>query len=142
MDNQRYIQFINAIIDQTKKSKIHWHYLDSNKDLYEGMHWTETEEKFGLMVPKEIIYPNFNREDSFYTTINGTYIVLFVFRSEPATMYVVPNTYKKVVQLTADQYGEYITRLLNLVQSQFPDGETFIDNLLAKNGEADNNQHG
>ena len=59
-----------------------------------------------------------------------TYVVLYVWNNNPAKLYVVPNTYKKVVKLEPDEYGEYITRLLNLVQSQFPSGEAFIDSIL------------
>lgn len=36
----------------------------------------------------------------------------------------------KVVILSPDLYGEFITRLLNLVQSQFPSGDAFIDSFL------------
>ena len=64
--------------------------------------------------------------------MRDTYIVLLTMGREPADLYVVPNTYKKVVELKADEYGDLITRLLNLVQEQFPDGERFIDDLLAE----------
>ena len=40
------------------------------------------------------------------------------------------ETYKKVVEFSPDEYGEYITRLLNLVQSQFPSADAFIDDFL------------
>ena len=143
MADQRYIKFIEYIISLTKQAEISWKYLDSNKALYESMHWvTEGEEKWSLLGNRTVLYPEFNREESFYVGINDANVVLLVRNSEPASMYVVPYTYKKVVQLDADEYGEYITRLHNLVESQFPDGETFIDNLLAQNDEADNNQHG
>ena len=45
-------------------------------------------------------------------------------------VYVVPSTFKNTVYLSAEIYGDIITRLLNLVQSQFPDGEVFIDKFL------------
>lgn len=43
---------------------------------------------------------------------------------------VILETYKKVVEFSPDEYGEYITRLLNLVQSQFPSADAFIDDFL------------
>ena len=81
---------------------------------------------------KETITPDFNQEDSFFAHMGDMYIVIYVWYNEPAKLYIVPKTYKKVTVLPADEYGEYITRLLNLVQSQFPNAETFIDNFLKK----------
>ena len=74
-----------------------------------------------------------HEENSFYAKINETYVVLRVRRANlPADLYVVPYTYKRVVKMAADEYGEYITRLMNLVQNEFPDGKSFIDKLLAE----------
>ena len=74
--------------------------------------------------------PNFNTEDSFYANKNGTNIVIYVSTNQPASLFIVPETYKKVVEFSPDEYGEYITRLLNLVQSQFPSADAFIDDFL------------
>lgn len=132
MSEQRYVDFIEKIIERTKEKKIAWRYLDTNKALYEGMHWTTTKTDFGFLASiKEITLPDFNQEDSFYANIDGTYIVIYVWKDQPASLYVVPETYKKVVWLTPDEYGASITRLLNLVQSQFPSGEGFIDSILS-----------
>ena len=89
MVDNRYIDFLNKLINETKERKIDWKYLDSNKPLYEGMNWTTT-----------------------------------------STDFIVPGTYKKIVELAPEDYGEYITRLLNLVQSQFPSADAFIDDFL------------
>jgi len=132
MSEQRYVDFIENIIERTKEKKIAWQYLDTNKKLYEGMHWTTTKTDFSFLVDfKEVTLPNFNQEDSFYANVGGTYIVIYVWKDQPASLYVVPETYKKVVRLTPDEYGASITRLLNLVQSQFPSGEGFIDSILS-----------
>ena len=40
---------------------------------------------------------DFNREDSFYANENGTFIVIFVWGNQPAKLYVVPETFKKIV---------------------------------------------
>lgn len=53
-----------------------------------------------------------------------------VSTNQPASLFIVPETYKKVVEFSPDEYGEYITRLLNLVQSQFPSADAFIDDFL------------
>lgn len=79
---------------------------------------------------KEKLKPNFNTEDSFYANKNGTNIVIYVSTNQPASLFIVPETYKKVVEFSPDEYGEYITRLLNLVQSQFPSADAFIDDFL------------
>lgn len=131
MAEKKYIEFLNKLIDDTKERKIEWKYLDKNKILYEGMNWTKVSSVLGLFSgEKEKTYADFNVEDSFYTTVNETYIVIYVYGTQLATLYVIPRTFKKVVILSPDLYGEFITRLLNLVQSQFPSGEAFIDSFL------------
>lgn len=133
MDNERYVFLLEKIIEDTKENKVVWHYLDSNYSLYEGMNWTKTKTEFGFFPAKEKVYPNFDVENSFYTLIRDTYIVLLVYSNQPAILYVVPKTYKRVVALSPDKYGELITRLLNLVESKFPDGEDFIEEYIGKN---------
>lgn len=133
MDNEKYISFLKKVIEDTKEKKMVWHYLDSNASLYEGMNWTKKETEYNFFSTKEKVHPDFDTEDSFYTSIGNTFIVLFVDNSQPAILYVVPNTYKKVVTLSPDEYGELITRLLNLVESQFPNGENFIEEYIGKN---------
>ena len=131
MADNRYVDFLNKLINETKEKKINWKYLDSNKSLYEGMNWTYTSTEYSLFVgEKEKLKPNFNTEDSFYANKNGTYIVIYVSTNQPASLFIVPETYKKVVEFSPDEYGEYITRLLNLVQSQFPSADAFIDDFL------------
>ena len=136
MADQRYTEFIEKIISRTKSNSLNWSYLDTKKELYEGMGWVNTKTEYELFRGnKEIITPDFNVEDSFYTNIDNMYIVIYVWRDQPAKLYIVPYTYKKVTSLTPDEYGEYITRLLNLVQSQFPNAETFIDSFLENEGD-------
>ncbi len=134
MAEQTYIDFISGIISDTKDKKLNWRYLDSNESLYKGMNWTNTKTDFSLFsTEREKVIPNFNTEDSFYTNIGDMYIVIYVWKSNPAVLYVVPNTYKKVVSLNPEEYGEYITRLLNLVQNQFPNADSFISKYVDKN---------
>ena len=133
MANNKYVDFIIRITQQTKDKKLNWRYLDTNKALYEGMGWVNTRPQLALFSPdREVKTPNFNQENSFCTCVDGMFIVLYVWYDEPAKMFVIPDTYKKVVTLLPDEYGEHITKLLNLVQSQFPNAESFIDNYLSK----------
>ncbi len=130
MVEEKYGMFLMKILQMTKEERISWDYLDQNESLYSGMNWIRTSTRFGIFGEKETVSPNFDREDSFYAKIGETSIVILVKNNQPATLYVVPNTYKKVVRFDADEYGELITRLRNLVQSKFPSGEVFIDELL------------
>lgn len=135
MADQRYVAFIEGLIQQTKEKKLSWRYLDQNERLYAGMGWTRAKATYGLFTGghEELVH-DFNREDSFFANIGDMYVVLYVWGSQPAKLYVVPNTYKKVTTLTPEEYGEHITRLLNLVQSQFPSAEAFIDKFLGNQG--------
>lgn len=131
MADSRYVEFIEKIILKTKNNRLRWRYLDTKEELYESMGWTKTKTEYEIFGGnKEIITPNFNVEDSFFANIENMYIVIYVWRDQPAKLYIIPNTYKKVTTLTPDEYGEHITRLLNIVQSQFPNAESFIDSFL------------
>lgn len=130
----RYATFLEEILQKTKGNNLKWNYLDENKSLYEGMNWTKSSTHIGPFGEQVKLHPNFDIENSFYCRIEGTFLVILVQNNKPATFYIVPNTFKKVVVLKADEYGNLITRLLNLVQSFFPDGEAFIDSILRDSG--------
>lgn len=133
MVEQKYIDFLTMLISTTKAQKLDWKYLDSNYNLFSSMNWVKSTYLNALLgIPKT--EPDFDTEDSFYIEDNGVYIVLLVHTGQPANLYVIPNTFKKIILLTAEEYGEYITRLLNLVQSQFPNGDEYIEKFLQKNG--------
>lgn len=140
MVDNKLVSFILKIIQQTKEKKMEWKYLDENRTLYEGMGWANKKVNYGFFSPTtETITPNFNIEDSFFTRIGDMCIVIYVRNDTPASLFVVPNTYKKVVVLTPDEYGDYITQLLNLVESQFPNAESFIDDFLDEKSVDGNN---
>lgn len=133
MAEDRNKNFIARIIQQTKDDKLKWDYLDSNQILYQGMGWVTKKVDFGFFSSKETLTPNFNVEDSFYARIQNMNIVIYVRGDKPAQLFVVPDTFKKVVTLSPDEYGDSITQLLNLVQSKFPDAASFIDKYLNNN---------
>lgn len=122
MADRQIIAFIKTLILKTKNNEIKWEYLDSNQSLYENMDWTEWD------YLSNSSSPNFNTEDSFYTFIDGTYIVLHVPNYSPATLHVIPSTFKKIRKFEPEEYGSHITRLLNIVQAQFPSADQFIKN--------------
>lgn len=131
MSDAKYIRFISEILKRTKEKRLEWRYLDTNQALYEGMGWVNKKIEYGFFTPnKVVVSPDFNDEDSFFARIDNVFVVIYVKQNQPAKLFVVPETYKKVVVLTPNEYGEYITQLLNLVQSQFPDGESFIDGII------------
>ena len=133
MADQRYVSFIEALIQQTKGKKLNWRYLDREETLCEEMGWVKTTSLFApISGVKSAPTHNFDTENSFYVNVSGTYVVLYVWNNQPARLYVIPSTFKKVATLTPEEYGEHITRLLNLVQSLFPSAEAFIDTFLAR----------
>ena len=133
MDNNKYIAFIRKLLRKNKEGTVEWKYLDSNLQLCQGMHWTENNAfttMASVVAGKDAHYFDFNVESSFYCKISDYYVVLYVQDNNPAVMLIIPPTFKSVLQLTPDEYGEYITRLLNLVQSKFPTADAFIDQFL------------
>lgn len=130
MADDRYANFLEKVLELTKSCTLSWKYLDGNKSLCEGMKWIRTFSGVGaFLISNDVIF-DFNTEKSFYCRSDDTYVVLLVDGTQPANIYIVPSTFKNIVFLSAEIYGDIITRLLNVVQSQFPDGETFIDNFL------------
>ena len=138
MDRNTYIRFIKKLINQTKEKQIKWEYLDQNRQLCTSMNWVECT-TIPKTIPKTI--PEmlsgriehtyvFDVERSFYCTMNETNIVLYVMNGNPASIFVIPPTFKKIVVLSPDEYGDYITRLLNLVESQFLSADMFINDFL------------
>lgn len=125
-------RFVDALIRKTKFKDITWQYLDSNASLCKRMGWMSENLLASLTGSESSL--NFNAEDSFYIEVDGTYVVIYVEGNNPASLYVIPPTFKKILHLGADEYGEGITRLLNMVQSQFPNAEQFVKNFLFKKG--------
>ena len=129
MPETKYTVLLENIIQRTKERQLHWQYLDSDADLYKNMGWETDSYPLGMLVSGGS-RPNFDTEESFYTSDKGYKIVLLVRGNSPARFFVIPSTYKRVLQLNAAEYGEHITRLLNLVRSQFPDAEDYVNRIL------------
>ena len=120
MADRKIILFIDALIAKTKNKEMIWSFLDENKALYERMGWCEYD-----FIGNSIL--SFDVESSFYTKAkDGTYVVLYVADNAPATLYVIPRTFRMIRCLEAVDYGRSITRLFNIVQSQFPSADKFI----------------
>ena len=134
MVEKKYINFIEKLTKMTKDNLIKWEYLDSSTHLCQNMNWMEGDSGLlaitGAISGKLERTYEFDRERSFYCKSNENYIVLYVTTGNPAIMFVIPPTFKKIIQLLPEDYGDYITRLLNLVESQFPSADAFIDDFL------------
>lgn len=134
MADQKYVNFITALINATKNDSIEWSYLDSNKLLYQGMRWVKATTIYDNLIGNTSPIPDFNVESSFYTSQDDGYIALYVHGNNPAELFIIPGTFKSVVHMSADEYGEYITRLLNIVHSKFPSGDAMIDSFIGSKG--------
>lgn len=134
MAENKYTSFILKLINRTKEEQITWSYLDQNVQLCREMNWLDDDNVFSAvsqaLVGKNRRSFSFNVEDSFYCKVNDNHIVLYVTDNDPATLFVIPPTCKSIVQLTPDEYGSLITRLLNLVKNQFPSADAFINDFL------------
>lgn len=130
---EKNIVFIEEAIRRTKEHSISWDYLDKNKEICKGMEWVKPESNLlTLFSPKECERLDFDVDNSFYAKVDNTYIVLRVKWNSLADLFVIPYTFKKVLKLSSEEYGEYVTRLLNLVQSQFPNAEDFINKFIGE----------
>lgn len=123
MAEKVFTAFIEKILKKTRENKIKWKYLDSFDDLYTKMGWADA----------IIGMPTFDTEKSFFTQIDAYFIVLLTDEKNLTDLYVVPSTYKNICVLKAEEYGEYTTRLYNLVRARFPDAAAFITNFLNEN---------
>lgn len=134
MDNNNYISFIDKVIDMTKEHALSWAYLDTEEALCKGMNWQATSrENAFLSLTDVLVTKHFDDENSFVCCKSDTYLVLFVgSRSSLPVLYVIPYTYKGYVILKPEEYGEYITRLHNLVKRQFPHADDFIASFLSE----------
>lgn len=132
MDENKYYNFLMKLIAETKNGKIEWNYLDKDLELCRQMGWAEKLDPLSnaLLGGKNPAY-FFNKDSSFYCNLNRTYIVLFVKGNEPVILYIIPYTFKNIGILNPETFGQYTTRLLNLVRSQFPSAEAFVDEFLA-----------
>ena len=122
MAEQKYIDFIQKLHNKTKSQVIKWGYLDAAESVYTKMGWTD-----GL-----IGLPTFDTDKSFISKIDSYYVVLLTNDKSLTDLYVIPSTYKNICVLKAEDYGEYTTRLYNLVRSRFPDADAFITNFINK----------
>lgn len=133
MVNDKYIALVEKLIKMSKKNALSWKYLDTESDLCDGMDWKVTPTAvFALLGDlSDTVY--FDGENSFVCRRDGTYLVLFMEASSTTpSLYVVPHTYKGVVVLKPGEYGEYTTRLFNIVKSSFPHADSFIDKFLSE----------
>ena len=131
MAETKYAEFIDKVLDKTKKGELEWHYLDENEKLYSHMGWTPKAKNFAEVLGASLISKPFDRESSFFCSIDSFYLVLLVEEKERIPyLCVIPETFKAVTYLSAEEYGEQIIRLSNYIKSLFPSSEAFINKFL------------
>lgn len=118
MELKTYIAFVEKLIADTKIGDIEWVYLDTQTKFCNAMDFWH----FGEFT--------FDTARSFYTKQNSTHLAIVQSGSKPADLYVIPPTFKNIVVLQSSDLGEYVTRLQNVVASQFPAADTFIQDFL------------
>lgn len=96
-------QFIDNLIDQTKTQQVMWDYLCSNEKLCLNS---------GLCISDGCF--KFNEKSSCFCEINEVYIILLVLGNNPSEMYVVTHKLKCIAHIYPYEYGDRITRLLNM----------------------------
>lgn len=125
MADNRYIEFIELLIDQTKANELKWSYLDENKELVRRMGWYNETVVFSEYF--------FNEERSFFCKIGDMNIVLLTPNNDiSSALYVIPYTFRNIVVLDFKNYGEILTRLANIVVARFPNADIFITDFIRK----------
>lgn len=134
MAEEKYEVFINKILQKTKEGALVWRYLDEKEALYTHMGWVPKAKNIAEALGASLIAKQFDRENSFYCSIDNFYIVLYAEKDELIPcLCVIPETFKAVTYLSADDYGDQIVRLSNYVKSLFPSSKAFIDAFLKEN---------
>lgn len=135
MADTKYIDFIEKVITKTKENDLEWAYLDTEPDLCKAMNWlpASTSAPWFLQPNANFLSTLCKDAESFVCKYRSTFIVLLVNSdSSLPIMFVIPKEYKGIVQLLPGEYGEYTTRLHNLIKKRFPHGDQFIDDFLTE----------
>lgn len=131
MAETKYMDFINKVLNKTKKGELAWRYLDENKPLYTHMGWVPKAKNIAEALSVSLVAREFDRDNSFYCSIDSFSLVLYTDNDEAIPcLYVIPKTFKAITYFAADDYGEQIVRLSNYIKSLFPSSEAFIDSFL------------
>lgn len=136
MANKRYEDFIYKLLEETKLRQLNWSFLDTNIPLCKGMGWLSSPYNniaiIASVITESKITFKFDTDNSYYVSISdNTFVVLLSpLDSDIPQLYVIPNGFKKTVQLSPQEYGIPITRLANIVSNQFPSGDQAISEFL------------
>lgn len=128
MNTEKYNQFLEKLIEKSKKRQVKWAYLDESPSVMEKLPELLNFNGFAL----------FEEDSSFYFEENNTVVILYVMKDEeddeiPAgaiRLKIIPATGKNILELSFWDYQNLLTRLLNAVKSLFPNSEDFIDSFL------------
>lgn len=132
MRKKEYKLFLRRLIEKSKAQQIKWRYLDSNVELCRGIKLYQ--EPLSSMTTTSSGKFCFNVENSYYVGFpkENMFVALIVKTDlSDAALYIIPNTFKNVLVLSFSDYGDLITRLANIIKSQLPNPEDFIDYYLS-----------
>ena len=129
MRELRYEIFLQSLIKKSKEQQIKWKCLDSNMELCRGIHLCR--ESLADKLYQNVPSFYFDTENSYYAEFpkENMFVALIVKSNSdgPATiLQVIPNTFKNDLVLGFSDYGDLLTRLSNIIKSQFPNPDDFI----------------
>jgi len=136
MIDDKYNKLLSTLIALTREDKLTWNYLDSEKPLYSSLNLAPYSGKGSM----EIVILNnakrFDTSNSFYTSINKNFIVIYVLYSNDEEdsfasrlkLLLVPRTYKSVEEVNS---SNEIVRLQTLIKSKFPSPDDIISDVLS-----------
>ena len=132
-------EFISKLIILTKEDKIRWEYLDSSKEIFDHLGLYSYSNSMDILSNAMLNKQGFDASNSFYTTINNNYIIMFT-RSpsskeeniyEKLQLWLVPRTFKAINKIDVKNN---VVSLQLIIKSKFPNSEDIINDIFALSG--------
>jgi len=135
LNDDKHHELLSSLFVLTKEDKITWNYLDSEKPLFISLNLTP----YGVNESLSLVLLNrtqkFDASNSFYTSVNNNYIVIYVLYSNNdeesfvsrLKLLLVPRTYKSVEEVKCPNE---IVRLQTLIKSKFPSPDDIINDIM------------
>lgn len=137
-------KLLEKLINSTKENTISWEYLDSNKNVcnglgYEAVSPAKSLSTLELVASLGYSKKLFDSDNSFITEVNKNYIILYCnldnkngekTLDERLIFMLVPRTYKDVFMYSSDGTDGTLLRLHSLVKSLFPNAKDIANDIL------------
>lgn len=122
-------EFINSLIDATKKEEIKWDYLTYNGDLISDLKVNENtlidSDSFFTVLDDESFFVLIKRRQLDMSPKYGAAVAAV----EVVELKIVPHTYKNIKTISSAEnknFQEDLFRLNNLIKAQFPSPEDIM----------------